>query len=257
MEPLVGELLVPQYQMSLFLLSYVVSFFGALVALQSVKWMFRKDGTLNWELTTCAAVALGGIGIWSMHFIGMLSYRLPVPIAYDLGMTLSSLVAAIVLSGISLYLASGRGKFRISGWLAGSLLAGLGASVMHYMGMYAMNLRAVMSLDLLTVAASVAIAIIAAAAALWLAFNVTKLSHQLAAAVFMALAVCTMHYVGMWAASMICITEAPLIPLKISGKNLGIWVFLVSALVLMYIFWIVSSISMKTDEAKDSVPQPS
>jgi NO-binding membrane sensor protein with MHYT domain len=66
-----------------------------------------------------------------------------------------------------------------------------------------------------------------------------------------------MHYVGMWAASMICITEAPLIPLKISGKNLGIWVFLVSALVLMYIFWIVSSISMKTDEAKDSLPQPS
>jgi hypothetical protein len=56
---------------------------------------------------------------------------------------------------------------------------------------------------------------------------------------------------------MICITEAPLIPLKISGKNLGIWVFFASALVLMYIFWIVSSISIKTDEAKDSVPQPS
>jgi NO-binding membrane sensor protein with MHYT domain len=257
MEPLVGELLVPKYQMSLFILSYVVSFFGSLVALQSVKWMFRKDGTLNRELTVCAAVALGGIGIWSMHFIGMLAYRLSVPIAYDLGLTLSSLLAAVVLSGASLYLASGRGKFRISGWLAGSLLAGLGASAMHYMGMYAMNLRAVMSLDPLTVAASVAIAIVAAAAALWLAFNVTKLSHQLVAAVVMALAVCTMHYVGISAASMICISEAPLIPLKISGKNLGIWVFLVSALVLMYIFWVVSSVSMQADEIKDSVPQPS
>ena len=240
MEPLLGQLLVPQYSLVLVLLSYVISFFGSVLALQCAQWMFRKNGTLDWGLTICAAVALGGIGIWSMHFIGMQAYRLSVPIAYDLVLTSISLVAAIVISGVALYLAGGGGKFKVSGWLAGSLLAGLGVSVMHYMGMYAMNLSAIMTLDPMIVVISVGIAIIAAAAALWLAFNLTKLSHRIAAALVMGLAVCSMHYVGMSAANMICTAAAPSILLKISGNDLGIWVFCIASAVLLYIFWVVS-----------------
>lgn len=131
MESALGQLLVPKYSLPLVLLSYFISFLGSLLALQSAKWMFRKNGTLDREFATCAAVALGGIGIWSMHFIGMQAYRLAIPITYDLLLTVISLVAAIVISGASLYLAGKGGKFTVSGWLAGSFLAGLGVCVMH------------------------------------------------------------------------------------------------------------------------------
>ncbi|SFH93508.1 MHYT domain-containing protein, NO-binding membrane sensor [Collimonas sp. OK307] len=248
MEPVLGQLLVPKYSLALVLLSYFISFLGSLLALQCAKWMFRINGSLDWELALCAAIALGGIGIWSMHFIGMQAYRLAVPITYDLLLTVISLIAAIAISGIALYLAGKGGKFTLSGWLAGSLLAGVGVCVMHYMGMYAMHQSAIMSLDPATVGISVGIAIVAAAAALWLAFNLTKLSHRIVAAVVMGVAVCSMHYVGMSAASMICSADLPASMWQISGDDLGIWVFGVASAVLLYIFWVVSGHSI--DQAK-------
>jgi NO-binding membrane sensor protein with MHYT domain len=240
MEPIVGQPLLPNYQLGIIVLSYVISFFGSLMALQCAKSMYRSDGVLNRRLLICAAVALGGIGIWSSHFIGMLAYRLEVPIGFDLILTLISLLAAIVISGIALHLANRGGRFRILGWLAGSLLAGLGACYMHYMGVYAMNLRATMSLDPGTVAISVAIAMAAAAAALWLAFNVTRLSHRIAAASIMGLAVCAMHHVGMTAISMICTAEAPAVSLRLGGNYLAPAVVFVSSAVLLYMLWIIS-----------------
>src|SRR6185436_16348288 len=152
-------------------------------------------------------------------FIGMVAYRLAVPIAYNLPLTVVSLVAAIVISGLALYLAGGK-RFNTKGWVMGSLLAGLGVCVMHYMGMYAMSLRAAMSLDWGIVAGSVAIAIIAAASALWLAFNLTELTHQVIAAAVMGVAVCSMHYVGMTAATMVCTAPVPPGSLSFGGSNL-------------------------------------
>ncbi|AIY40377.1 Sensory box/GGDEF family protein [Collimonas arenae] len=253
MDPLLGQLLTPRYDAALVLLSYLISFWGALLALQCAKSMFRKDGTLDLGMTVCAAASLGGIGIWSMHFLAMQAYRLAVPISYDVWLTAASLVAAIVISGIALYLAGSHGKFKVSGWLAGSLLAGVGVCVMHYMGMYAMNLRATMSLNLTTVFISLVIAIVAASAALWLAFNLTQLLHRIVAALVMALAVCSMHYVGMFAANMICTTDAPLIPLKIGGNYLDVSVYFVAGLLSLCIFWVVLGRSMDDNKLADSL----
>lgn len=248
MDPLLGQLLAPKYDAALVLLSYMISFWGALLALQCAKSMFRKDGSLDFGMTVCAAASLGGIGIWSMHFLAMQAYRLTVPIAYDVVLTVASLLAAIVISGIALYLAGSHGKFKVSGWLAGSLLAGVGVCVMHYMGMYAMNLRATMLLNPTIVAISIAIAIAAASAALWLAFNLTRLLHRVVAALVMALAVCSMHYVGMYAANMICTSDAPLIPFRIGGNYLDVSVYAVAGLLSLCIFWVVLGRSM--DENK-------
>ncbi len=239
MEPLLGQLLQPKYSFILIFLSYIISFFGSLLALQCARWMFRKDSTLDWEVAICASISLGGIGIWSMHFIGMQAYRLPVPVTYDVLLTAISLIAAIVISGIALYMTGRGGTFKVRGWLAGSLLAGLGVCVMHYMGMYAINLSAVMTLNPAIVAGSVVIAIVAAAAALWLAFNLTKQSHRVAAALVMGAAVCSMHYVGMSAASMLCVASKPSLLWTISGDDLGLWVFGVASIALLYIFWVV------------------
>lgn len=250
MTPLVvGQLLAPEYTPGMVALSFLISFAGSLVALICARRMVGVDGKPNLAVVACAAVALGGIGIWSMHFIGMLAYRLPVPISYNMPITVVSLVAAILISGVALFMAGGRRKFSRSGWLAGSLLAGLGVCVMHYMGMYAMNMRASMNFDIATVGLSALIAVTAAGAALWLAFNLRKFSHQIAAAAVMGLAVCTMHYVGMSAASMVCTTAAPTDALAIGGSYMGLTVFGTAGAVLIFIYWVVTGSSLDTTPA--------
>lgn len=251
----IGQILHPTYGWGMVLLSFLIACAGSLVALLCAQRMFRRDGTLDLAVAVGAAVALGGIGIWSMHFIGMVAYNLPVRIAYDIPLTAISLLAAIGISGLALYLAgNGRRQFNRLGWLAGSILAGVGVCVMHYMGMFAMNMRASMSFEPGIVALSVAIAVTAAAAALWLAFNLRRLSHQVAAAAVMGLAVCTMHYVGMAAATMVCTAAAPANDLTISGRLIGLVVFGVAGVVLIGIGWIISERSI--DDASHRQDDP-
>src|SRR5689334_21936191 len=119
-----GQPLVPHYQWMGVAISYIVAVLGSFAALQCARHMFDKQGKLDWAMGTSAAIALGGIGIWSMHFIGMLAYRPGVSVAYEIFPTVLSLVAAIVISGLALYLAGRKGRFTAGGWLAGSVLAG-------------------------------------------------------------------------------------------------------------------------------------
>lgn len=233
----VGDVLVPRYDVALIVGSYIVSVLGSFAALFHTKYMYSSAGRVNRSMAFGAAVALGGVGIWTMHFVGMMGYTLPVRVVYDGFWTVLSLVAAVVIAGLALLLAGGGGKFSRVGWLLGSLLAGVGVCVMHYMGMYAMNLRADMSLDLNVVMLSFLIAVTASAAALWLAFHVVKSSHRVVAALIMGLAVCAMHYTGMRSAEFICV-ESKALPLwAIGGTYLSQMVFTVAGLVLVYLGW--------------------
>lgn len=236
----IGQPLVPQYQWLGVGVSYVVSVLGSFAALQCARHMFDKQGRLDWAMGTSAAVALGGIGIWSMHFIGMLAYRPGVSVAYEVLPTAISLIAAIVISGIALYLAGRQGRFTTGGWIAGSVLAGVGVCVMHYLGMYAMNMRAEMTWDLAVVGESVVIAIVAATAALWLAFNLSRLAHQIAAAFVMGVAVCAMHYTGMSSVSLICTAKAAPGLWLVANSYLDIVVFATASLALVQIYWVLS-----------------
>lgn len=251
----IGQVLNPSYGLGMVALSFLIACAGSFVALLCARRMFRADGRLDWAMAVGGAIALGGIGIWSMHFIGMVAYSLPVRVSYDIALTAISLIAAIGISGLALYLA-GRGgtRFSLRGWAAGSVLAGLGVCVMHYMGMFAMNMRATMEFDGARVLLSVAIAITAAAAALWLAFNLRKVSHQAAAAVVMGVAVCSMHYVGMSAATMICTAAAPANAFTIGGSFLGLMVFGVAGAVLLVIGYVMSERSI--DDAAHSSEKP-
>ncbi|WP_337296675.1 MHYT domain-containing protein [Variovorax sp. CCNWLW225] len=120
---------------------------------------------------------------------------------------------------------------------------------MHYMGMFAMNMRASMDFDLNIVGLSVAIAITAAGAALWLAFNLRRLTHKVAAAAVMGVAVCTMHYVGMSAANMICTAAAPTDALAIGGNYMGLSVFGTAGAVLIFIYWVITGTSLDAPAA--------
>src|SRR3984893_5627728 len=145
-----------------------------------------------------AAITMGG-GIWSMHFIGMLAFVMPVPVSYDIELTIFSLVVAIVVTGGGFYVISRRGASPLRLVLSG-IFMGLGIVAMHYTGMAAMRGHAGLDYDRLFVALSVVIAIGASTAALWLAFQTTDLWQRLIAALVMGLAISGMHYTGMRAA---------------------------------------------------------
>jgi two-component system, sensor histidine kinase and response regulator len=145
------------------------------------------------------AVAMG-IGIWSMHYIGMLAYILPFPVLYDVPTVLASLAAAILASGVALYCVSGRDLAPGSVVLASAAMGG-GIASMHYIGMAAMRVPAMCHYDRAIFAASIVIAVLVSAAALVLAFRYRSAAEfnlaKLSSAVVMGLAVASMHYTGM------------------------------------------------------------
>lgn len=111
-----------------------------------------------------------GLGIWSMHYIGMLAFSLPVQVLYDWPTVLLSLLAAVFASAVALFVVSRKEM----GWIrapAGSAIKGGGISTMHYAGMAAMRLRAMCSYDPLLLILSVVFAIAISLIALWLTFH--------------------------------------------------------------------------------------
>ena len=155
-----------------------------------------------------------GTGIWSMHFIGMLAFSLPVPMGYDVPVTLLSMLIAIVVSGFALYTVS-RNKLTARNLLTGGVLMGIGIASMHYTGMAAMETSPPIQYDPALFVASVVIAVGASLAALSIAFTLRTDSlwmiyAKYGAAVVMGIAITGMHYTGMAAARFapdtICLT---------------------------------------------------
>lgn len=196
------------YSQELVVLSLVISAVGAFAALTASGRIIGQGRRIDMLNVAASGVALGGIGVWSMHFIGMLAVRVNMGVSYSMVETLLSLVVAIVGSAAALMWVAGRPDSlpRIAG--AGVLL-GLGVCGMHYLGMYGMRFAGYLAWDWLQVAMSVGIAIVAATAALWLAFRVRSFTGRLAASVVMAGAVSAMHYTGMAAADFVCTSANP------------------------------------------------
>jgi PAS domain S-box-containing protein len=160
----------------------------------------RRWERLAWLVT--AATAMGG-GIWSMHFIGMLAFVMPMPVSYDRGPTLLSLVVAIGVTGFGFFMI-GTGRVTPLEFALSGSFVGIGIIAMHYTGMAAMRMPVDIRYDPFLIALSVLIAIGASIAALWLAFRTnTRTSQAFLAAVVMGFAISGMHYTGMAAATFI------------------------------------------------------
>lgn len=201
---MVPQVLDPSYNLALVVASFMISALGAYTALTAMS-LHRARGSISLFNVFLAGLALGGVGIWSMHFLGMLAWDVDLAIGYRLSETLVSLVAAIAASALALgYLAAGR--FTFARLAVAGTLTGLGVAAMHYLGMYSMRFGGYFDWNLAVVFGSVLIAVVAATAALWLAFHVRSHLHRVAASFVMAGAVCTMHYTGMAAASVVCTT---------------------------------------------------
>ena len=170
------------------------------------------------------AVAMG-LGIWSMHYIGMLAFRLPVPVEYDWPTVMLSLRVAILSAGVALYVVS-REYMNLPRAIAGSVVMGAGIATMHYFGMMAMRSTAMCHYDFGLVALSVLLAMVISFVALRLAFLARDEKkgfsvRKVTSAVVMGLAIPVMHYTGMAAANFTADGIAPDSSHAISITTLG------------------------------------
>ncbi len=114
-----------------------------------------------------------GVGIWSMHYIGMLAFTLPVAVQYDWPTVVASLGAAVAASGVALFVVS-RSRMGLVRAMVGSVFMGTGIAAMHYVGMEAMRLPAMCHYDTGIVTLSVVLAVVISFVALWLSFHLRE-----------------------------------------------------------------------------------
>jgi diguanylate cyclase len=182
-------------------LSIAVAILVSYTALRLAARVATSEGHGSHIWLGIGAIAMG-IGIWSMHFVGMLAFSVPIPLAYNVPTTLGSLAIAIITSGFALRFTSGK-SLTSAGLTAGAVIMGAGIAAMHYLGMAAITIIPGIGYDPVLVVLSILIAIAASFAALWLFFHLREGNSRyrqlmrVAAAVVMGLAISGMHYTGM------------------------------------------------------------
>ena len=192
--------LAGSYDYRLVALSVLIAVLASYAALDLGGRVTASSGRLR-SIWLAGGASAMGMGIWSMHYIGMLAYSLPVPVLYDWPTVLWSLLAAVFASAIALFVVS---RKKMGGVFIGfgSVLMGVGIAAMHYIGMEAMRLPAMCSYSPGLVFLSVILAIVISLVALWLTFHLRNDTRalgwrKLASAMLMGAAIPAMHYTGM------------------------------------------------------------
>ena len=228
--------LIPRYDAWVVAASIFIACLASYVALDLVQRIRanRAQAAAAWWLGGSVAM---GTGIWSMHFVGMLAFRLPTELAYSPWITFVSWLAAVGVSAVGLGIAA-RGEASAVRVQGGAVAMGTGICAMHYIGMAAIDITPAIVWNAWLVAASAAIAVVASAVALviffWLRGMTTRrgTSFKALAAVVMGAAISGMHYTGMAAANFVpdavCVTAGAL-----GGGQLGSLVMIASGLLMM------------------------
>jgi PAS domain S-box-containing protein len=196
--------MVGSYDYRLVALSVVIAVLASYAALDLAGRVTSARGGARSLWLGGGATAMG-MGIWSMHYVGMLAFRLPVPVQYDWPTVLLSLLAANLASAIALFVVS-RAKMGLLRAVVGSVFMGGAIAGMHYIGMAAMRLPAMCHFSSGLVTISVVLAIVISLVALWLTFHFRGETRsggwqKAVSALVMGAAVPLMHYTGMAAAS--------------------------------------------------------
>lgn len=176
-----------------------------------------------------------GIGIWSMHFLAMLAFSLPVSVNYNFLLTVISLIAAILASGLAISLVT-RPKVSVSTLLTSATFMGIGIGVMHYVGMAAMEMSATIRYKPMLFVASIMVAVVVSIVALKLFLIFRRQTQgmnkalQMVSAIVMACGILALHYTGMAAAQF----EAnySISPDGIASSSLTFWVTIFTFVIL-------------------------
>ncbi|MHA6863705.1 histidine kinase [Ralstonia pseudosolanacearum] len=193
------------YNVPLVSLSLVIATLASYTALDLAGLISVLENPKLRHAWLAAGAAAMGIGIWSMHFVGMLAFSLPIPLGYDFHITAASLAIAILISYFALRVVT-RARLTLTRLMAGGTLMGFGIVGMHYTGMAAMRMQPGIRYDPALFIGSVVIAIVASGAALSIAHALSAAGRRhlvikrIAAAAIMGGAITGMHYTGMAAA---------------------------------------------------------
>ena len=217
--------LTEQHDLRLVALAGVMCLFACATAMSMLA---RARASQRQAVWVAGAGLVGGSGIWATHFIAELAYQAGFPVGYDTGLTLLSIVIAVVMCGIGFALA-----LRPQRAVLGGALAGASISAMHYVGMAAIRAPAIATWDWRYVAASVVIGIAPMALGMKLVLRRHSFHDYAAGAVIFALAVCIMHFTGMAAVSFqlypLAVPDAVIHPAELAVAVAGVSAFIVGA----------------------------
>jgi PAS domain S-box-containing protein len=230
--------------------SVVIAIVASYAALDLAGRVTAARSRVRFAWLSCGAIAMG-IGIWAMHFKGMLAFHLPVPVEYHWPTVLASLLVAVLASAVALYVAS-RHKMDPVEALTGSILMGAGIAGMHYIGMAAMRLPASTRYSPLLVTCSILLAILFSLIALLMAFDLREetrwsVPRRLGSAALMGVAVSAMHYTGITAASFIP-ASPPDLSHAVSIPPVGNSAVVIAALIVLLAAVTTSSVDRRQSE---------
>lgn len=234
-------MLMSSYDQLLVIVSFIVAFLASYTALDMAGRVATSTGKVALVWLFGGGFALG-VGIWSMHFIGMLAMSLPMVMSYSASLTVLSMVIAVAASIFALWIVC-YGELPWYRLCGGAIVMGSGVVAMHYTGMAALMVNPGIVWDWRWIWLSVAIALGASGAALWLAFHLRRGTGRLAlmrsgAALIMGIAIAGMHYTGMAAASF---------PASSHATHLGVnssWLAILVVVVTLAILGITLLVSM-------------
>ena len=189
------------YSMPLVFLSFLIAFAASYTAI-FINRRIQGNGFFHKNFWLVLASLAMGLGIWSMHFIGMSAFMLPIHMEYRTSVTIVSIVPAIVASYLAFYFANRKNKHILTYILAGFFM-GIGISLMHYLGMMAMEIDAAYVYKPNIFILSIIIAMVASFASLYIFSIINKFMDKifikLVTSLLMAIAITSMHYTGMLA----------------------------------------------------------
>jgi methyl-accepting chemotaxis protein len=221
--------LTTQHDLRLVVVAGVVCFLSSLTAITLFN---RARSTTNWAraIWIAATGAAAGCGIWATHFLAMLAYDPPVPVAYDIDLTVMSLLAAAIITGLGMTVA----VFIPGRWgaLAGGGIIGIGVASMHYLGMSALELPGHVAWDFPLVVASIVVGIVLAMAALVVAVQWRGKPGLWLSALLLTLAIVSHHFTAMGAVDIVPDPARTIAPLALSPTSLAIGIASIAVAIL-------------------------
>ncbi|PJZ76573.1 MHYT domain-containing protein [Leptospira neocaledonica] len=234
-----AKLLTATYNPWLVVLSVLMAIFASYIALQIVGQKVPESSPpiTKYLISSAASLALG-CGVWSMHFIGMLSFELCTTVQYDKSLTILSIFPSLLASTIALSFVN-RPKISGTELALGGVLVGSGIGAMHYTGMGAVETAPYLRYDPWFFALSIIVAVVLAILSLWVRFGLENLKlgtlwPSLISAVTMGSAISGMHYTGMAAARFI--GEEDTIPQTADSTFLALSVSLITIAFTLFAF---------------------
>jgi NO-binding membrane sensor protein with MHYT domain len=186
-----------QYGLLTPIAAYLLSCLGAFLGLRCTTRALAYEGVARARWLALAAVSMGAMGIWVMHFVAMLGFAIPgETIRYDVQGTLLAMLVAVVVMGAGLFIVG----FAPQSWrtlVVAGAITGIGVASVHYTAMAAMRMPARMTYNPVLFALSGLIGIVIAIGVFWAALRLHAILPTIGAALIMGAAVCGMHYTGM------------------------------------------------------------